>query len=193
MVQLLQRLLTHERKTRLRFIQQRVVCRPATQAALTPSCWDSARVCVVLSLDMRVFLSPLWLGLGLGGRVLATRRLRNSRCAPPAADAVFTVPFPAFMRSEGSCEVPRLVRKNPHPKLLKRSLPLSTPSFLPLCFLRTRHVSRLFPPHSALSKLKKKKVSCNMLCFPTRVLMRRMNIHVGGCCAAAVGRMSARF
>lgn len=64
--------------------------------------------------------------------------------------------------------------KKKTPKLLKRSTFLSSlPPHAP-CVLS-------FSPHSALSKLikKKKELSCNMLCFPTWVLMRRMNIHEG--------------
>lgn len=101
------------------------------------------------------------------------KTLRNS--GSPAAEAVLVTLCPGFMRrTDGLCDAHRSEsekKRKKKTKLLKRSTPFFSSSARTMC--------PVFSPHSALSKLKKKEVSCNMLCFPTWVLMRRMNIHEG--------------
>lgn len=79
-------------------------------------------------------------------RNAARFRLLRACCDSPAADTLFMTPCPGFVRrSDGLCEIHRSESEPPPPQKKiaeKKPFPFNS---LPLCFLRTHHVSRLFP------------------------------------------------
>lgn len=138
---------------------------------------------------------PCWFGYGehlnISGGVSGAKMLRKSACcASAAAGTVFMMPGPGLKRRRDGLSESRRSEpeKGGEKTQIAEKKPFPFNSFSPLCFLRTRHVSRLFPSLGSL-QVKKKRKSRAICCFPSCVLMRQMNIHGaeggGGCSGAS--------